>query len=139
MVVGSKNSGKSAFLQGLLGKGLNSKKFSVPPKRVVHSVKLSSTRGEKLLILFEGDDSKISDEKVMSKYDLVCMLYDSSNPSSFKYLEKVEEKLEAPHVGCTLLCSKADLVTPQVFLFLIHNNNNHFREFQQRWKNFVPN
>ncbi len=117
MVVGSKNSGKSAFLQGLLGKGLHSKKLSVPPKRVVQMLKTG--KSQKLLVLFEGDDSKVSDEKIMSKYDLICMLYDSSNPSSLKYLEKIEEKLEAPHVGSVLLCTKADLVNPQVFYLFI--------------------
>jgi hypothetical protein len=37
-------------LQGLLGKGLHSKKLSVPPKRVVQMLKTG--KSQKLLVLF---------------------------------------------------------------------------------------
>lgn len=58
--------------------------------------------------MFEGDESKVSDEKTMSKYDCLCMLYDCSNSASMKYLEKAEQKIELPHLGVTVVGTKCD-------------------------------
>lgn len=80
-VLGSKGSGKSSLLASFLG---------VPESSsvAVNSVEMPGGK-QCYLILQEVNESVLTSESAMADCDVLCLCYDSSDPDSFAYLEKL--------------------------------------------------
>lgn len=89
LVFGATGSGKTEFLKGLVEKPFTqSYNPNAAPLKVVNSVE--SRGAEKYLVLEEvdvADAQTILDNKdLLERIDVLCFLYDSSDPNSFSYL-----------------------------------------------------
>lgn len=109
-VIGSRGSGKTAFLQNFLGHSL-SKLHSHSGSLSCYTVNTVQVNNqEKFLILCEVDvDSEFL--KVSGPgCDVACLMYDVSDPKSFEYCASIYKKLYMNGaVPCVLVASKADL------------------------------
>ncbi|ESO12001.1 hypothetical protein HELRODRAFT_63612 [Helobdella robusta] len=83
VVLGSKGCGKSTFLQGLLNRNLHYVKtldYRYLPDTTVNLVSVCGQ--EKYLVLNELDENNVQSNLTS---DIICLLYDVSNPSSFEF------------------------------------------------------
>jgi len=90
-VFGPKGVGKTVFLQGLLGRNLQYLKTLNKDHFSCYTINLVPVRGqERYLVLQEVDDSS-SDSLTSSDMscDVVCLLYDVTNPRSFEYCARL--------------------------------------------------
>uniref|UniRef100_A0A671T1B1 Ras homolog family member T1a n=1 Tax=Sinocyclocheilus anshuiensis TaxID=1608454 RepID=A0A671T1B1_9TELE len=104
-VLGLRGSGKSGFLQAFLGRNL-----AVSPNSY-YAISTTYVYGqEKYLLLHEV----LPDFEFLSEADLacdvVCLVYDISNPGSFEYCAKVYKKhfLDSK-TPCVIIAAKSDL------------------------------
>ncbi|XP_076871547.1 mitochondrial Rho GTPase 1b isoform X2 [Brachyhypopomus gauderio] len=110
-VFGGPGSGKSGFLQALLGRNLMRQKSIREEHKSLYSINTAHVYGqEKYLLLHEI----FSDFDCMSESDLscdvACLIYDVSNPCSFEYCAQVfKQCFEDGKVPCMVVAAKADL------------------------------
>uniref|UniRef100_G3U1J5 Mitochondrial Rho GTPase n=1 Tax=Loxodonta africana TaxID=9785 RepID=G3U1J5_LOXAF len=108
-VVGARGVGKSAFLQAFLGRSLGlqepSMELSVYAINTVHV-----NRQEKYLILHEVGADSLLDVASDVACDVACLLFDSSNPTSFTFCARIyKQRYLDGQTPCLFISSKADL------------------------------
>uniref|UniRef100_A0A8C1JYJ2 Mitochondrial Rho GTPase n=1 Tax=Cyprinus carpio TaxID=7962 RepID=A0A8C1JYJ2_CYPCA len=108
-VLGARGSGKSGFLQAFLGRNLA--KRIREDRKSYYAISTTYVYGqEKYLLLHEV----LPDFEFLSEADLacdvVCLVYDISNPRSFEYCAKVYKKhfLDSK-TPCVIIAAKSDL------------------------------
>ncbi|XP_022650471.1 mitochondrial Rho GTPase 1-like [Varroa jacobsoni] len=111
-VIGPQGAGKTSFLQGFLGRNA-SQTEAIPrahlPRYTVSSVPVYSQ--EKYLVLHEIDIFGMQDHLTPPELhcDVVCLLYDASNPKSFEYVACIYRKyFEKSRVPVLVVASKCD-------------------------------
>ncbi|XP_077980753.1 mitochondrial Rho GTPase 1-like isoform X2 [Glandiceps talaboti] len=111
-VIGPRGVGKTAFLQGLLGKDLETQKnlnMEHISKFAVNTVQVYGQ--EKYLLLHEidvGISDRLSEEDLQC--DVACLIYDISDPRTFEYCARMYKRhFEKSTVPCLLVASKSDL------------------------------
>uniref|UniRef100_A0A8B9LW18 Mitochondrial Rho GTPase n=1 Tax=Astyanax mexicanus TaxID=7994 RepID=A0A8B9LW18_ASTMX len=108
-VFGGPGSGKSGFLQAFLGHNLM--RMVKEEHKSYYSTSTAHVYGqEKYLLLHEVfPDFDFLSESDLS-CDVVCLIYDVSNPCSFEYCAQIfKEYLVDSKVPCMLVAAKADL------------------------------
>ncbi|XP_053410577.1 mitochondrial Rho GTPase 2 isoform X14 [Nycticebus coucang] len=111
-VVGAPGVGKSAFLQAFLGHSLGHQDARESPEEpstyAINTVQVNGQ--EKYLILCEvGTDSLLA-TLPDSACDVVCLMFDGSDPESFLYCADIYKRHYMDgQTPCLFLCSKADL------------------------------
>uniref|UniRef100_A0A8C1RIH8 Mitochondrial Rho GTPase n=1 Tax=Cyprinus carpio TaxID=7962 RepID=A0A8C1RIH8_CYPCA len=110
-VLGARGSGKSGFLQAFLGRNLARQKRIREDHKSYYAISTTYVYGqEKYLLLHEV----LPDFEFLSEADLacdvVCLVYDISNPRSFEYCAKVYKKhfLDSK-TPCVIIAAKSDL------------------------------
>uniref|UniRef100_A0A671T0T5 Mitochondrial Rho GTPase n=1 Tax=Sinocyclocheilus anshuiensis TaxID=1608454 RepID=A0A671T0T5_9TELE len=110
-VLGLRGSGKSGFLQAFLGRNLARQKRIREDRKSYYAISTTYVYGqEKYLLLHEV----LPDFEFLSEADLacdvVCLVYDISNPGSFEYCAKVYKKhfLDSK-TPCVIIAAKSDL------------------------------
>ncbi|CCJ28386.1 unnamed protein product [Pneumocystis jirovecii] len=111
-VVGKRKSGKSCLLDSFINIPYNPKYTPTKNHRtVVNSVEIQSI--QRYLVLEELTDNEhavLSNPKKLDACDVLCLTYDSSDPESFGYLLKLQEKYpEINSIPCVYAATKADL------------------------------
>ncbi|KAG4305488.1 hypothetical protein PORY_001044 [Pneumocystis oryctolagi] len=111
-VVGKRKSGKSCLLDSFINIPYNPKYTPTKNHRiVVNSVEIQSI--QRYLVLDElADDEHVvlSNPKKLDACDVLCLTYDSSDPESFGYLLKLQEKYPGINsIPCVYAATKADL------------------------------
>lgn len=114
-VVGSKSSGKSSFLQGLLGRTLRHQQRLNKAFLPKHSVNVLPIYGlERYLVLEEMDcdGSKVGEEEEIEddgSCDVFALVYDVGDPTSFSYIRDFYENLvRGAEVPALVVGLKAD-------------------------------
>lgn len=111
-VVGKRMSGKSCLLDSFINMPYNPEYIPTKNHRtVVNSVEIQSI--QRYLVLEELTDDEhvvLSNPKKLDACDVFCLTYDSSDPESFDYLLKLQEKYpEINSIPCVYAATKADL------------------------------
>ncbi|XP_039542973.1 mitochondrial Rho GTPase 1-A isoform X5 [Pimephales promelas] len=110
-VLGARGSGKSGFLQAFLGRNLARQKKIREDHKSYYAISTTYVYGqEKYLLLHEvlPDFEFLSEADVAC--DVVCLVYDISNPCSFEYCTKVYKKhYMDSKTPCVIIAAKSDL------------------------------
>uniref|UniRef100_A0A8C4DR66 Mitochondrial Rho GTPase n=1 Tax=Dicentrarchus labrax TaxID=13489 RepID=A0A8C4DR66_DICLA len=110
-VFGDIGSGKSGFLQAFLGSNLMRQKNIREEHRSYYAISTTYVYGqEKYLLLHEvfPDFDYLSDADLAC--DIVCLVYDVSNPYSFEYCAKVfKQYFMDSKTPCMMIAAKSDL------------------------------
>uniref|UniRef100_A0AAQ5Y8C6 Mitochondrial Rho GTPase n=1 Tax=Amphiprion ocellaris TaxID=80972 RepID=A0AAQ5Y8C6_AMPOC len=110
-VFGDVGSGKSGFLQAFLGRNLMRQKMIKEEHRSYYAISTTYVYGqEKYLLLHEvfPDFDYLSDADLAC--DIVCLVYDVSNPYSFEYCAKVfKQYFMDSKTPCMMIAAKSDL------------------------------
>ncbi|KAG7487068.1 mitochondrial Rho GTPase 1-A-like isoform X1 [Solea senegalensis] len=110
-VFGDIGSGKSGFLQAFLGRNLTRQKTINEEHRSFYAISTTYVYGqEKYLLLHEvfPDFDYLSDADMSC--DIVCLVYDVSNPYSFEYCAKVfKQYFMDSKTPCMMVAAKSDL------------------------------
>ncbi|XP_072539414.1 mitochondrial Rho GTPase 1b isoform X1 [Salminus brasiliensis] len=110
-VFGGPGSGKSGVLQAFLGCNLMSQKMIKEEHKSYYSISTAHVYGqEKYLLLHEvfPDFDFLSESDLAC--DVVCLVYDVSNPCSFEYCAQIfKQYLVDSRVPCMLVATKSDL------------------------------
>ncbi|KAE8300005.1 Mitochondrial Rho GTPase 1-A [Larimichthys crocea] len=110
-VFGDVGSGKSGFLQAFLGHNLVRQKTIREEHRSYYAISTTYVYGqEKYLLLHEvfPDFDYLSDADLAC--DIVCLVYDVSNPYSFEYCAKVfKQYFMDSKTPCMMIATKSDL------------------------------
>lgn len=111
-VLGSRKSGKSCLLDSFINRPYNTEYIPTKNHRtVVNSVEIQSI--QRYLVLEELTDDEhavLTNPKKLDACDVLCLTYDSSDPESFGYLLKLQEKYpEINSIPCVYAATKADL------------------------------
>ncbi|XP_056309478.1 mitochondrial Rho GTPase 1-A isoform X1 [Danio aesculapii] len=110
-VLGARGCGKSGFLQAFLGRNLARQKRIREDHKSYYAISTTYVYGqEKYLLLHEV----LPDVEFLSEADLacdvVCLVYDISNPRSFEYCAKVYKKhFMDSKTPCVIIAAKSDL------------------------------
>jgi len=112
-VIGQKGCGKTAFLQGFLGKNIEEQSRISPEHLSRYSINGVQVYGqEKYLLLREIDARNITDGLTPAEVqcDVVCLMYDSNNPRSFEYIARLYQVYYSESkVPCLVVATKSDL------------------------------
>ncbi|XP_061839719.1 mitochondrial Rho GTPase 1b isoform X6 [Nerophis lumbriciformis] len=115
-VFGDVGSGKSGFLQAFLGRNLMQQTIKEEHKSY-YAISTSYVYGqEKYLLLHEvfSDFDYLSDADLAC--DIVCLVYDVSNPYSFEYCAKVfKQYFTDCKIPCMMIAAKSDLPETKQF------------------------
>ncbi|XP_049759773.1 mitochondrial Rho GTPase 2 isoform X4 [Elephas maximus indicus] len=108
-VVGAHGVGKSAFLQAFLGRSLGLQEPSMELSAyAINTVHVN--RQEKYLILHEVGADSLLDVASDVACDVACLLFDSSNPTSFTFCARIyKQRYLDGQTPCLFISSKADL------------------------------
>ncbi|XP_063740206.1 mitochondrial Rho GTPase 1b isoform X1 [Eleginops maclovinus] len=110
-VFGDVGSGKSGFLQAFLGRNLLRQNTISEEQRSYYAISTTYVYGqEKYLLLHEvfPDFDYLSDDDLAC--DIVCLVYDVSNPYSFEYCAKVfKQYFMDSKIPCMMIAGKSDL------------------------------
>ncbi|XP_034059380.1 mitochondrial Rho GTPase 1b isoform X1 [Gymnodraco acuticeps] len=110
-VFGDVGSGKSGFLQAFLGRNLMRQNTINEEQRSYYAISTTYVYGqEKYLLLHEvfPDFDYLSDDDLAC--DIVCLVYDTSNPYSFEYCAKVfKQYFMDSKIPCMMMAAKSDL------------------------------
>ncbi|KAL2313738.1 Mitochondrial Rho GTPase [Schizosaccharomyces pombe] len=106
-VVGSKSCGKTALLSSFINNNTN----RLTPNTVVNSVEFQST--QRYLVLSEIGETDLdilAEPKSLEACDILCLLYDSSNPNSFSFIANLLNLYpDLQKIPCVFAATKADL------------------------------
>ncbi|TNM86196.1 hypothetical protein fugu_008467 [Takifugu bimaculatus] len=110
-VFGDGGSGKSSFLQAFLGRNLTDQKLIKEEHKSYYAINTTYVYGqEKYLLLHEvfPDFDYLSDVDLAC--DVVCLVYDVSNPHSFEYCANVfKQYFLDSKTPCMMIAAKSDL------------------------------
>ncbi|KAI1884087.1 hypothetical protein AGOR_G00222770 [Albula goreensis] len=110
-IFGAKGSGKSGFLQAFLGRNLQRQKTIRQDHKSFYAISTTYVYGqEKYLLLHEvfPDFDFLSDSDL--NCDVVCLVYDISNPRSFEYCAKLyKQYFLDSKTPCMVIAAKSDL------------------------------
>ncbi|KAM9491436.1 mitochondrial Rho GTPase 1b isoform 5-T5 [Salvelinus alpinus] len=110
-VFGDSGSGKSGFLQAFLGRNLTRQNIVSEEHMSYYAISTAYVYGqEKYLLLHEvfPDFDVLSDADLAC--DIVCLLYDASNPHSFEYCARVfKQYFMDTKTPCMMIAAKSDL------------------------------
>ncbi|XP_033896794.1 mitochondrial Rho GTPase 1-like isoform X2 [Acipenser ruthenus] len=110
-VIGMKGCGKSAFLQAFLGRNLMRQRQIREDHKSFYAINTTYVYGqEKYLLLHElfTDSEFLSDSEISC--DVVCLVYDSSNPSSFEFCARIfKQHFMDSKTPCMIIAAKSDL------------------------------
>lgn len=113
-VLGAPGSGKSALLDAFLARGFSSTYHpTIQPRTAVNTVELPGGKQCYLILdeLGELEPAILDNQpKLLDQCDVIAYAYDSSDPDSFSYIPKLQEKY--PHLGelpSVFVALKADL------------------------------
>uniref|UniRef100_A0A4W3JUV0 Mitochondrial Rho GTPase n=1 Tax=Callorhinchus milii TaxID=7868 RepID=A0A4W3JUV0_CALMI len=110
-IIGMKNCGKTGILQGFLGRNLTKMRHIKEEYRSLYAINTAYVYGqEKYLLLHEV----LSDSEFLSASgttcDVVCLVYDVSNPKSFDYCTKIfKQHFMDSKTPCLIVATKSDL------------------------------
>uniref|UniRef100_A0A1A8H6D0 Mitochondrial Rho GTPase n=1 Tax=Nothobranchius korthausae TaxID=1143690 RepID=A0A1A8H6D0_9TELE len=110
-VFGDVGSGKSGFLQAFLGRNLTRQKMIKEEHRSYYAISTTYVYGqEKYLLLHEVFPDFDYPTDADLPCDVVCLVYDVSNPYSFEYCTKVfKEYFMDSRTPCMMIAAKSDL------------------------------
>uniref|UniRef100_A0A8C7SRI9 Mitochondrial Rho GTPase n=1 Tax=Oncorhynchus mykiss TaxID=8022 RepID=A0A8C7SRI9_ONCMY len=110
-VFGDSGSGKSGFLQAFLGRNLTRQNTVSEEHMSYYAISTAYVYGqEKYLLLHEvfPDFDVLSDTDLAC--DIVCLVYDASNPHSFEYCARVfKQYFMDTKMPCMMIAAKSDL------------------------------
>uniref|UniRef100_A0A8C6LUS3 Ras homolog family member T1a n=1 Tax=Nothobranchius furzeri TaxID=105023 RepID=A0A8C6LUS3_NOTFU len=110
-ILGAQGSGKSGFLQAFLGRNLQRQRRIREDHKSFYAINTTYVYGqEKYLLLHEVmPDVDFLSETDLS-CDVVCLVYDINNPSSFEYCAKVyKQYFIDSKTPCVVIAAKSDL------------------------------
>ncbi|XP_039516920.1 mitochondrial Rho GTPase 1b isoform X3 [Pimephales promelas] len=110
-VFGLTGSGKTGFLQGFLGRNLVHQRTIREEHKSYYAISTAHVYGqEKYLLLHEVfPDFDVLSEIELS-CDVVCLIYDVSNPCSFEYCSRIfKQHFMDSKTPCMLIAAKSDL------------------------------
>ncbi|CCE64502.1 hypothetical protein TPHA_0H02990 [Tetrapisispora phaffii CBS 4417] len=114
LLIGKSNCGKTSLLESFLGRPYSEAHLaSVIPHICVNSLELKGSKQYYLILQETGVEelAMLENKDKLKNSDVICLMYDSSDPDSFSYLvelfEKYKEQFESLPV--ILVASKADL------------------------------
>ncbi|CAK8685513.1 unnamed protein product [Clavelina lepadiformis] len=109
-VVGCKGVGKSSFLQGLLQRDLSHHPISSQTSVLaVNEVSLSNQRSAYLLLHEVDLSDLLAAGEGLFMCDVVCLLYDVTDPSSFQHCLEVHKQFVVhSDVSCLVIATKSD-------------------------------
>uniref|UniRef100_A0A667X592 Mitochondrial Rho GTPase n=1 Tax=Myripristis murdjan TaxID=586833 RepID=A0A667X592_9TELE len=110
-ILGARGSGKSGFLQAFLGRNLQRQRKIREDHKSFYAISTTYVYGqEKYLLLHEvmPDFDFLSEADLAC--DVVCLVYDVNNPSSFEYCARVyKQYFIDSKTPCMLIAAKSDL------------------------------
>ncbi|XP_055763451.1 mitochondrial Rho GTPase 1-A-like isoform X2 [Salvelinus fontinalis] len=110
-IFGDSGSGKSGFLQAFLGRNLTRQNTVSEEHMSYYAISTAYVYGqEKYLLLHEvfSDFDVLSDTDLAC--DIVCLVYDASNPHSFEYCARVfKQYFMDTKTPCMMIAAKSDL------------------------------
>ncbi|XP_046887674.1 mitochondrial Rho GTPase 2 [Hypomesus transpacificus] len=109
-VIGPRGTGKTAFLQAFLGRGVarGEREVGAFSLHTINTVQVSNQ--EKYLILYEVDVETAFLKATDAACDVACLMYDTSDPQSFDYCASIyKQHYMDSSIPCVLVASKADL------------------------------
>nr|XP_002736480.1 PREDICTED: mitochondrial Rho GTPase 1-A isoform X1 [Saccoglossus kowalevskii] len=111
-VIGPRGVGKSAFLQGLLGRDMEAQRDLSRECHSKFAVNTIQVYGQdKYLLLHEidvGISDRLSEDDLQC--DVACLIYDISDPRTFEYCARMYKRhFVRSTVPCLLVASKSDL------------------------------
>uniref|UniRef100_A0A669PP62 Ras homolog family member T1 n=1 Tax=Phasianus colchicus TaxID=9054 RepID=A0A669PP62_PHACC len=109
-VVGMKGCGKSGVLQALLGRNLMRQRQIRAEHKSYYAINTVYVYGqEKYLLLHDVSDSDfLTDAETIC--DVVCLVYDVSNPKSFEYCVRIfKQHFMDSRIPCLVVAAKSDL------------------------------
>ncbi|MEQ2305870.1 Mitochondrial Rho GTPase 2 [Ameca splendens] len=115
-VIGPRGTGKTAFLQSFVDRSVLSKENSNSAfsPYVINRVQISNQ--EKYLILNEVDVETEFLKASDASCDVACLMYDTSDPSSFDYCASIyKQHYMDSNIPCVLVASKVDLPEAKQF------------------------
>ncbi|XP_012581709.1 PREDICTED: mitochondrial Rho GTPase 1 isoform X5 [Condylura cristata] len=109
-VIGMKNCGKSGVLQALLGRNLMRQKKIRDEHKSYYAINTVYVYGqEKYLLLHDISESEFLTEAEII-CDVVCLVYDVSNPKSFEYCARIfKQHFMDSRIPCLIVAAKSDL------------------------------
>lgn len=109
-VIGMKNCGKSGVLQALLGRNLTRQKKIRDDHKSYYAINTVYVYGqEKYLLLHDISESEfLTEAEILC--DVVCLVYDVSNPKSFEYCARIfKQHFMDSRIPCLIVAAKSDL------------------------------
>ncbi|XP_074199156.1 mitochondrial Rho GTPase 1 isoform X3 [Camelus bactrianus] len=109
-VIGVKNCGKSGVLQALLGRNLTRQKKIRDDHKSYYAINTVYVYGqEKYLLLHDISESEfLTEAEILC--DVVCLVYDVSNPKSFEYCARIfKQHFMDSRIPCLIVAAKSDL------------------------------
>ncbi|KAI8346784.1 EF hand associated-domain-containing protein [Blakeslea trispora] len=111
-VLGAPGTGKTALLKKFVHKSFSDKYLpTTEPFQVVNSVEMKGA--EKYLVMQEIESSQVpeilSSKRKLDQCDLLCLVYDTSDASSFEYVATLREKYKIDHIPTVLVATKCEL------------------------------
>lgn len=110
-IIGMKNCGKTGILQGFLGRNLAKQRQIKEEHKSLYAINTTYVYGqEKYLLLHEV----LSDSEFITASDttcdVVCLVYDVSNPKSFEYCTRIfKQHFIDSKTPCIIVAGKSDL------------------------------
>uniref|UniRef100_A0AAY4AN58 Mitochondrial Rho GTPase n=1 Tax=Denticeps clupeoides TaxID=299321 RepID=A0AAY4AN58_9TELE len=105
-IFGASGSGKTGFLQSFLGRNLMKIPSSLITTLSYYAINTIYVYGQEKYLLVNFD--VLSDAELSC--DVVCLLYDISNPGSFEYCTKVfKQYFMDSKIPCLMIAAKSDL------------------------------
>ncbi|XP_036408265.1 mitochondrial Rho GTPase 2-like [Megalops cyprinoides] len=109
-VIGPRGTGKTAFLQGFLGRSLSKQKSASGAFSFYTINTVTVNNQEKYLILYEVDVDMEFLKASDAACDVACLMYDVSDPQSFNYCASIyKQHYMDSSIPCVVVASKADL------------------------------
>lgn len=112
-VVGKPNSGKSSLLESFLGRSFTDVYSpTIRPRIAVNSLELKGGKQYYLILqeLGEQEPAILENRLKMRECDVLCLIYDSSDPESFSYLVDIISKYKhLEELPVVFVALKADL------------------------------
>ncbi|XP_039199553.1 mitochondrial Rho GTPase 1 isoform X6 [Crotalus tigris] len=109
-LIGLKGCGKNGVLHALLGRNLLKQKHIRPEHKSYYAINTVYVYGqEKYLLLHSVCESDfLCDAEIMC--DVVCLVYDVSNPKSFEYCARIfKQHFMDSRIPCLVIAAKSDL------------------------------
>ncbi|KAJ1919680.1 ERMES complex Ca(2+)-binding regulatory GTPase gem1 [Mycoemilia scoparia] len=110
-VFGAPKSGKTSFIRAFVRKDFVP--TYTPTDRTWTAVNSAEAKGsERYLVLEEFgpyDTSVLQNRQKMAECDLLCLLYDSSDPNSFSYITQLRKNYSLDHIPQIFVATKSDV------------------------------